>query len=128
VKLLLDTHTLLWLFSSDARLSKTAREVFLDEHNTLHFSIAGLWELTIKVSLGKLRLAENWMSALLEETRQNEITWLAITSAHCVKLAELPFHHRDPFDRMLVAQAFVENMVLVSRDKNFAKYGVRCIW
>lgn len=128
MKLLLDTHALLWLFSNDAHLSTTAREVFLDKDNTLHFSIVGLWELTIKVSLGKIRLAENWMPAILRETTLNQIGWLAIMPAHCTKLAELPFHHRDPFDRMLVAQALAENMALISRDENFVKYGVTCIW
>lgn len=128
MNLLLDTHALLWLFSNDARLSNPAREAFLNKDNTLHFSIVGLWELTIKVSLGKIRLAENWMPSLLKEMKRNQVGWLAITSGHCAKLAELPFHHRDPFDRMLVAQALAENMALVSRNENFAKYGARCIW
>ncbi|MGB9440822.1 MAG: type II toxin-antitoxin system VapC family toxin, partial [Desulfobacterales bacterium] len=105
MKVLLDTHAFLWLISGDDRLSETAQKTFLNPGNILFFSAASLWEICIKMSLGKLSLKSGWLKTIEDEMKINAIQWLSIEMTHCVKLINLPFHHRDPFDRMLVAQA-----------------------
>lgn len=128
MKVLLDTHALLWLIAGDQRLSERSREVFLDRANELYFSVVSLWELAIKLSLGKLALAEDWYETLTREMRVNAVHWLPVEPRHCLGLAQLPFHHRDPFDRMLAAQALGEEMALLTADPQLGAYGVRCIW
>ncbi|MDQ2694826.1 MAG: type II toxin-antitoxin system VapC family toxin [Pseudomonadota bacterium] len=128
MKVLIDTHALLWLLADDPRLSDTARRTFLEIDNRVYFSIASLWELTVKVSIGKLRLAREWLPEIQDEMNANTIRWLAIAPEHCAVLATLPFHHRDPFDRMLVSQAVVEDMALLSRDPQLRAYPVPCVW
>jgi len=127
MKILLDTHVLLWLLSDDARLTAAMRESFLDMDNQLFFSIVSLWEMTIKISLGKLELADNWLECLQQELSSNNIHWLPIDVAHCATLETLPFHHRDPFDRMLVAQAMTETMAIMSKDCRMRDYSLTCI-
>jgi len=128
MRVLLDTHALLWLLTDDARVSNRARQTFLDTSNQFYFSVASLWEISIKISLGKLRLAENWWARIQDELSLNAIQWLPIKAEHCLTLTTLEFHHRDPFDRMLIAQAVVEGMAVLSRDKSMRSYPVRCIW
>lgn len=128
MKVLLDTHALLWAISGDARLSAAAASTLLDQENRLFISMASLWEITIKLSLGKLKLLPGWYPLLEREMAINGISWLAIEPAHCLALERLPFHHRDPFDRMLVAQSLGEDMVIVSRDTTLEAYGVPRIW
>jgi PIN domain nuclease of toxin-antitoxin system len=128
MKVLLDTHAFLWLISGDDRLSETAQKTFLNPGNILFFSAASLWEICIKMSLGKLSLKSGWLKTIENEMKINAIQWLSIEMTHCVKLINLPFHHRDPFDRMLVAQAIVDDMQLLSRDTRLASYEIKCIW
>ena len=128
MKVLLDTHAFLWLISGDDRLSETAQKTFLKPGNILFFSAASLWEICIKMSLGKLSLKSGWLKTIEDEMKINAIQWLSIEMTHCVKLINLPFHHRDPFDRMLVAQAMVDDMQLLSRDTRLASYEIKCIW
>jgi len=128
VKLLLDTHAFLWLINGDDRLSDTARQLYLDRANDLYVSAASLWEIGIKVGIGKLRLAEDWSATIPGEMEANSIRWLPIELAHCVQLSSLPFHHRDPFDRLLIAQALVEGMSLLTADEAMAGYAVDCLW
>ena len=128
MKVLLDTHAFLWLISGDDRLSGTAQKTFLNPGNILFFSAASLWEICIKMSLGKLSLKSGWLKTIEDEMKINAIQWLSIEMTHCVKLINLPFHHRDPFDRMLVAQAIVDDMQLLSRDTRLASYEIKCIW
>ena len=128
MKVLLDTHAFLWLISGDDRLSKTAQETFLDPGNILFFSAASLWEICIKMSLGKLSLKGGWLATIQNEMKTNAILWIPIEMPHCAELTHLPFHHRDPFDRMLVAQAMVENMHLLSRDNRLSSYRIKRIW
>ena len=127
MKILLDTHVLLWLLSDDARLTAEMRESFLDLDNQLYLSIVSLWEMTIKVSLGKLELADKWLDVVQQELTFNNIHWLPIDVAHCTTLETLPFHHRDPFDRMLVAQAMTEKMAIMSNDARIKDYPLICI-
>jgi len=128
MKLLLDTHALIWFISGDSKLSEQAKEAFLNRDNKLYFSKASLWEITIKISLGKLVLAEHWLKAIEKEMKSNGIQWLEIKIDHCKILADLPFHHRDPFDRLLISQAISESMGIVSIDSQFSNYPLDVIW
>lgn len=128
MKLLLDTHTLLWMQSRSVRLSSTAREAIATAENELAFSIAGFWEIGIKVSLGKLKLSSAWTEEIPREMGRNGIAWLPIVPAHVAAVADLPWHHRDPFDRLMIAQARHEHMAVVTRDQAFADYGVSVVW
>ena len=128
MKTLLDTHALLWLITGDERLSETAKKSFLDQENSLFFSAASLWEICIKKSLGKLSLKSGWLKAIQDEMKVNTIQWLPIEMLHCAELTKLPFYHRDPFDRMLIAQAMVEDMQLLSRDSRLSDYEITRIW
>jgi PIN domain nuclease of toxin-antitoxin system len=128
MNLLLDTHAFLWLVTGDDRLSETARKTFLNQENSLFFSAASYWEICIKMSIGKISLKTGWFKTIQNEMEINAIQWLPIEMTHCVKVAKLPFHHRDPFDRMLVAQAITEKMKLLSRDSRLSAYSITRIW
>ena len=128
MKVLLDTNAFLWLITDDDRLSENARQTFLNPENSLFFSAASLWEICIKKSLGKISLKDGWFQTIQEEMEINTIQWLPIEMTHCAEVTELPFHHRDPFDRMLIAQAIMEEMKLMSRDSRLSKYPIELIW
>ena len=128
MNVLLDTHAFLWLATGDDRLSETARETFLNQENSLFFSAASYWEICIKMSLGKISLKTGWFQTIQNEMEINAIQWLPIEMTHCAKVIKLPFHHRDPFDRMLVAQAITEKMQLLSRDSRLSAYSIKRIW
>ena len=128
MNLLLDTHALIWIICGDDKLSEQAKEAFLNQDNKLYFSKASLWEITIKISLGKLVLVEHWLTAIEKEIISNGIQWLEIEIDHCKILADLPFHHRDPFDRLLISQAISESMSIVSIDSQFSHYPLDVIW
>jgi PIN domain nuclease of toxin-antitoxin system len=126
---LLDTHALLWMISGDSRLSQSARSVILDAGNQLFFSMAGYWELCIKVSLGKLQLQKNWETHLDNELKSNEIKLLNIYPEHCREAARLPWIHRDPFDRLMIAQCREESAGLLSADRQMQQYpDLRVVW
>lgn len=128
MRLLLDTHALLWMVSSSDRLSDTARDAITDEHNELFFSIAGYWELGIKASLNKVALAADWQRLLPNEMTRNRISWLPIEPKHVHEVTRLPWVHRDPFDRLMIAQARVENLSVATRDDHLREYGVTVVW
>ena len=128
MKYLLDTHALLWLFSDHPSLSQTVRDMFLDPQTKLHVSSVSLWEITIKWSLGKIELRGSWLKELEKERMANDIKWLEIKQAHLSFLLQLPVIHEDPFDRLLIAQAQAEGMILVTADHNIHKYNVSCLW
>lgn len=130
MKLLLDTHAFLWLLNDDYDYlrGKAAKQLFLDENNSLFFSLASVWEMPIKVSLGKLDIQQPLADFLLEQLAINNITLLEIDFKHVLKTMELPFHHRDPFDRLLIAQTIIEDMVLLSVDSAFDAYDVGHVW
>ena len=128
MKVLLDTHAFLWLITDEGRLSENARETFLNTENSLFFSAASLWEICIKKSLGKLSLKDGWFQTIQKEMEINTIQWLPIEMTHCAEVTELPYHHRDPFDRMLIAQAIVEKMKLLSRDSRLSGYAIELLW
>jgi PIN domain nuclease of toxin-antitoxin system len=120
VKLLLDTHVLLWWLDNPKQLSGEALGAIRDEKNAVFVSAAIVWEIIIKKALDKLTAPEN----LDEVIAENRFDPLAITLEHALALEKLPQHHRDPFDRMLVAQALVEGLTIVSRNSQIAKYPV----
>mgnify|MGYP006273586465 CR=1 FL=1 len=128
MKALLDTHALLWMVSSSGRLSETARSAIADGTNELYFSIAGYWELGIKQSLGKLELAAGWEETLPREMTRNRIAWLPIEPKHVHAVVGLPWIHRDPFDRLMIAQALVEGLSIISRDRDLGAYRVPMLW
>lgn len=124
MKLLLDTHTFLWLVEGHASLSSAAQAALADGGNELYLSVASVWELAIKVGNGKLILNNPLQAFVNHWTATYQITLLPIDAPHAIGVASLPLHHRDPFDRLLIAQALIEGMVLVSADVHFASYSV----
>ena len=128
MNLLLDTHAFLWAVGADPRLSERAGLAFLDPQNRLFFSIVSYWELCIKHALGKLDLASNWQRAFDNEMAANGIHWVPLEKEHCLGIIDLPPYHRDLFDRLLVSQAMQEDLMIMTRDANFAKYEVDVLW
>jgi PIN domain nuclease of toxin-antitoxin system len=128
MKYLLDTHTFLWWNSQSTRLSKVAFSLIQAKANTLLLSLASVWEIQIKLQLGKLNLPAPLAEIIERQQTNNNIELLPIHLSHILALHNLPNHHRDPFDRMLIAQAQVENLVLISDDPMFAKYSIEVIW
>ncbi len=124
MNLLLDTHVFLWAVDNNPNLSPVAREAIVDGHNIVYVSAATAWEISIKRAIGKLKVPE---SDYLEELRLHRFMPLSITTEHALALENLPPHHKDPFDRMLIAQAQEENLALVTRDPRLKAYDVRII-
>jgi PIN domain nuclease of toxin-antitoxin system len=128
MKGLLDTHTLLWFVAGDSQLSQTAR-TFIERGDTeIYVSVASLWEITIKSSLGKLQLSAPIKQFLEEAVEGNGFILLPIEPSHLNEVHALPFHHRDPFDRLLIAQSQAEGMLFVSTDRAMDAYGITRIW
>lgn len=127
MRLLLDTHTLIWWATDDSALSGRARDRIARSEGVL-VSAASAWEMAIKVSLGRLPSALDILSDFEESLSSRGFQTLAITAAHGIRAGLLPGPHKDPFDRMLVAQAQAENLAIVSNDVIFDRYGVRRVW
>lgn len=123
IRLLLDTHTLIWVLDVNPTLSKNAREVIADGRNDIFVSAVTAWEIAIKRSLKKLELKGDYQQGL----RLYRFNSLAISAEHALAVEHLPPHHADPFDRLLIAQAQLEGLTLVTRDERFADYGVKLI-
>jgi len=128
VIVLLDTHALLWFLKDDPQLSSAAKAAIEDAQNRKLVSIASCWEIAIKVGLGKLNLNEPSRSLLEREIPRNNLELLPITLVHATAGEMLPPHHRDPFDRLLIAQAGIEGIPVVSADRNFDLYSLQRIW
>jgi PIN domain nuclease of toxin-antitoxin system len=123
-RILLDTHAVLWWLAGDASLSAVARRTIAEPSNEVLVSSASIWEIAIKRSLGKLTVP----NGLLEAISEDGLIFLAISPWHAWRAGELPWHHRDPFDRLLAAQALVEGIPLVTADPSFSPYGVGILW
>ena len=125
MKLLLDTHALLWYLTTPEKLPSAAHLAIQSADNEVFASLASAWEISIKVALGRLEFDTQGLERALVAVG---VEALGIGLQHTARIAELPQHHGDPFDRMLVAQALCESMTLVSRDRELAKYGIRLLW
>ncbi|MBV9468465.1 MAG: type II toxin-antitoxin system VapC family toxin [Abitibacteriaceae bacterium] len=128
MKYLLDTHSLIWFIEGNLQLSVHARQVIDNEGNELFISIASLWEMAIKFSISKLDLGQPFESLFPAQLEHNSIEILGITVEHLKAVCNLPFYHRDPFDRLIIAQAQVEQLPIISLDKIFDSYGVKREW
>jgi PIN domain nuclease of toxin-antitoxin system len=128
VRILLDTHTFLWWNEASPRLSKKALVLVADPANTVLLSVVSAWELVLKTQTGKLRLPES--PSVYVPTRMGHYAMeaLPVTLAHVLASEALPFHHRDPFDRLLIAQAIVEGIPIVTADPEFRRYKIKVAW
>ncbi len=126
-RFLLDTNAFLYFINNDSALSETAKNILESEADLL-ISAAGLWEIAIKFSIGKLILPDSFGKFIPLQIKQNDIEILPLTLYHLEKVSALPFHHKDPFDRLIIAQSLVENLPVVSADTAFDAYGIQRIW
>jgi PIN domain nuclease of toxin-antitoxin system len=127
--LLLDTHALLWMTTDDPRLSRRARSA-IERTERLIYSVASFWEIALKLSRGgfDVALPPRWHQELLAELREIGSVRLEIQPEHCRRLQDLPWRHKDPFDRMLIAQAEVEDFAILTADRRFRQYDIKIIW
>ncbi len=128
MKYLLDTHSSIWFITGDARLSAQARRLIDDEGNELWISVASLWEMAIKYSIGKLDLGRPFEALFPHQLKINSIEILGVTVDHLKAVCELPFHHRDPFDRLIIAQSQVEKLPIIGIDAIFDNYSIKREW
>lgn len=128
MRCLLDTHTFIWWDSEQQKLSKTVSELCQDQSNTLMLSVASVWEMQIKHQLGKLTLRLPLATIIQEQQETNTIEIVPIQLAHVLALENLPLHHRDPFDRLIIAQTNVEGAIVLSCDPIFTQYPVNVTW
>jgi len=127
MRALLDTHAFLWAISDDKRLSRQAQKLFVGPSD-LFLSMASIWEIVIKAQIGRLKLPSPVGPYIVKKMVENRVGTLPITLDHVFAVESLPMHHRDPFDRMLIAQSLQEKLPLVTADPVFEKYPIRVIW
>ncbi|HLF72870.1 MAG TPA: type II toxin-antitoxin system VapC family toxin [Anaerolineales bacterium] len=128
MNILLDTHVFLWFIDENPRLSKPARVLIEAEDSQPFLSMASLWEIAIKISLGKLQLEQSYEAFIPQQLALNGIGILNLSLEHIAAIATLPFHHRDPFDRLIAVQSKIEKMTLVSADPSFDVYEIERVW
>lgn len=128
MRLLLDTHAFLWFVTNDPQLSETALDAIAEPSNDILLSPASYWEIAIKVSLGKYPLSVPFATFFDEGIKGSEVNVLPIEVSHAAELSKLPMHHKDPFDRMIISQAIVEKIPIVSADSAIDAYGVKRWW
>jgi len=128
MKLLLDSHAFIWWSSEPEKLSSLARAHCEDRNNILLLSVASVWEMQIKQQLGKLQLVAPLRTLIENQQRNNDLQILRIEIEHALALDTLPLHHKDPFDRMLIAQANAEELFIMSKDEIFKAYSVKLLW
>ena len=126
--LLFDTHSFIWWADEPARLSRGALRAFEDENSRLFLSDVSIWEMQIKVQLGKIKLRLPIKELIDSQQRDNQVEILSITTEHILELDNLPFHHKDPFDRLLIAQSIIEDFAIVTTDSEFADYTAKLLW
>jgi PIN domain nuclease of toxin-antitoxin system len=127
MKLLLDTHTFIWFVEDAPQLPAKVKNLIEDPQNKIFLSIVSLWEMAIKIQLKKLLISKS-IEEIIHLSAQNGFILLPVLPIHIVRLSQLEFHHRDPFDRMIIAQGIVDDQVIVSKDAIFDNYKVRRIW
>lgn len=123
MRLLIDTHILIWFLEGNTLLSKSHRQTIADPNNNVFVSIVSLWEMAIKISVGKLSLA-NPLADVFKQIKLENIEILPIAPEHILQVSVLPFHHRDPFDRLIISQAQIENLFVITNDTIFGDYGI----
>jgi PIN domain nuclease of toxin-antitoxin system len=128
LRCLLDTHTLIWWMTTDAHLSRSARTLIEHESTISLVSAVSAWEIATKVRLGRLPAAADLVQDFVDDLRCQRIEILAVSAEHGIRAGLLPGPHKDPFDRMLIAQALAENIPIVSNDRAFDGYGLRRLW
>jgi PIN domain nuclease of toxin-antitoxin system len=128
MRYLLDTHAFLWFISDDSRLSRKATSIIRKAENEIFLSTVSVWEIAIKTQLGRLQIEEDVDVFILSELEKNTFLALPITIPHAAYITKLPDIHKDPFDRMLIAQSTVENMALISGDQSIRKYSLEIEW
>jgi PIN domain nuclease of toxin-antitoxin system len=128
MKVLLDTHTVIWALLQDRRLSSKAKQILSSDDSELYFSLASLWEIAIKIKTGKLNAIGSSVAYIRDELDAFGIQLLPIRYEHILQLEMLPVHHSDPFDRLLIAQAITESLPILTHDDKFAAYSIRLIW
>ena len=128
MKYLIDTQTLLWIATDDPKLSQEAKRIYLDSGNEIFLSMASIWELAIKSSLGKITFEKTLEKFVDEQVKGNDIQILNIELLHVLRIEQLPFHHRDPFDRLLISQSIENNLPIIGTNSVFDKYEVERIW
>ena len=127
MKLLLDTHTAIWFVTDSKQLPKSAKQLIINPENQCFISVATLWEMGIKYSLGKLKLKAE-LNKIFELFFDSGLTLLPITPEHILTNTTLPFQHRDPFDRLIIAQCKREGYTIISKDRKFKNYDVNLVW
>lgn len=125
---LLDTHILVWLVDTPEKLSKKAKKIILDSNNRLYYSLLSMNEIAIKVSIGKMTMVDDWQELYRKEFQKLNIDLLPLDWRAVNALQNLPFHHKDPFDRMLIAHAMVNELTFISADNDCVKYDLPVIW
>jgi len=128
MRALLDTHVFLWWITDDPRLSPRVREIIGDGENELLLSVASGWEIALKTQLGRLQLPEEPERFIPEQMALNAIFSLPIQMSHALHVYKLPDHHRDPFDRLIIAQAMLEDLPVLTADPQMARYPIKVIW
>jgi PIN domain nuclease of toxin-antitoxin system len=128
MRALVDTQSIIWFAENNRQLSATARVFLEDRSNVCHVSMATFWEISIKTNLGKLKINGLTLEEFMEEVDEFNFFTLGITREHILVNEQLPLHHRDPFDRLIIAQAIFEQMPVVSNDPDFDRYPIQRIW
>ena len=128
MKLLLDTHSFIWFVEGNPQLSLNSRELIADPENQVFLSIVSIWEMAIKDGLGKLDLRQPLNELVATQISLNDISVLPLTVEHALYVRDLPLHHRDPFDRIIIGQGIIEGLPVISIDEVFDRYGISRIW
>jgi PIN domain nuclease of toxin-antitoxin system len=128
VRLIIDTQVLIWWTNDVSNISNRVQDIIFDLDNELWFSLASIWEMQIKISLGKLDLPRPLPDIITTQIQENQIKILPIELSHVYTIGQLPLHHRDPFDRLIIAQSMTEKMPIASIDKAFDAYSIERIW
>ncbi len=126
MRLLIDTHILIWFLEGNRLLSKPRRQIIANPQNDIFVSIACLWEMAVKISIGKLTLAKP-LADVIKQIAVEDFEILPISPEHTLQVSTLPFHHRDPFDRIIIAQSQIENLTIITDDDDFKSYGVKVL-
>jgi PIN domain nuclease of toxin-antitoxin system len=128
MNILLDSHTLIWFSQNSLQLSSSAIKILEDRNNLLFLSLVSVWEIQIKVQLGKLNLDISLSEIVKDQTKINDVQILPLKLSHIWTLDTLPYYHKDPFDRLLISQAITENLIILGVDSVFNSYPVQKIW